>query len=71
MTMTRPELARHMNTTPKEISDIETGKKEPTAHYVTLVTGLLGLNLEDVEISLSVPTDPYKLTRISQPKYGS
>jgi transcriptional regulator with XRE-family HTH domain len=71
MTMTRPELARHLNTTPKEISDIETGKKEPSAHYITLVAGVLGLDLEEVEISLSTPNGHYQLTRITQPKYGS
>lgn len=71
LTMTRPELARHVNTTPRDISDIELGKKPVPALYASLVTGILGLDPVDVEMALSTPDSPYRLTRITQPKYGS
>jgi DNA-binding XRE family transcriptional regulator len=71
MTMTRPELAKLVGTSPKDISDIETGRKEPSAHYVSLVSGILGLDVEEVEIALSSTAGSYRLTRTSQPKYGA
>ena len=70
MTMTRPELARLVDTSPKDISDIETGKKAVPAHYVALVTGILGLDTLDVELALGACDSNYKLVRIQQPKYG-
>jgi transcriptional regulator with XRE-family HTH domain len=71
LTMTRPELAKMVGTSPKDISDIETGKKPEPAHYVALVTGILGLDTFDVELALSGTDSQYKLTRIAQPKYGA
>ena len=70
MTMTRPEMAKLVNTSPRDISLIESGQKIPPAHYVVLVMGILGLDLEDVEAALAVQDPTYKLTRTSQPRYG-
>jgi DNA-binding XRE family transcriptional regulator len=71
MTMTKPELAKLLKTSSKEISDIETGKKEPSGHYVVLIAQILGLDMADVEITLAVSNSPYQLGRIAQSKYGS
>lgn len=71
MTMTRPELARYVSTTPRDISDIETGKKTPPANYVKLVTEILGLDPEDVFVTLSKQYPEYELSRIAQPRYGA
>lgn len=71
MTMTRPELAKLINTTPKDISDIETGKKEPSGLYVSLVAGILGLDLQELEMSLSTADSQYRFTRVTQSNYGA
>ncbi|WP_143748330.1 helix-turn-helix domain-containing protein [Mesorhizobium carmichaelinearum] len=70
MTMTRPEMAKLVNTSPRDISLIETGQKTPPAHYVVLVMGILGLDLEEVEAALAAQDPTYKLTRVPQPRYG-
>jgi transcriptional regulator with XRE-family HTH domain len=71
LTMTKPELAKQLGTTAKEISDIESGQKEPSHGYVRLVTGLLGLNIEEVEAALADSVSSYRRVPTSQPKYGS
>jgi transcriptional regulator with XRE-family HTH domain len=71
MTMTRPELAKLVNCSPAQISRIESGQIEPPAHYVVLVTQILGLDLAEVEATLATPESPFRLTRITQPRYGS
>ena len=71
MTMTKRELAKMIGTSPLEVSRIERGEKEPSAHYVVLVMGILGLDQLEVEAALSTPESPYKLTRIAQPQYGA
>lgn len=71
LTMTRPELAKLVNTTAKDISDIETDKKPEPAHYVALVSGILGLDALDVEMSLSASDAQYRLNRVTQSNYGA
>lgn len=68
--MTKPELAKQIKTSPRDVSDIELGKKTPSGHYVLLVTRILGLDTEEVEISLERSGSEYQITRISPPKYG-
>ncbi|TIM09613.1 helix-turn-helix domain-containing protein [Mesorhizobium muleiense] len=71
MTMTRPELAKLVGTSPLDISRIERGEKTPSAHYVILVMDILGLDRTEVEIALSMQDPTYKLTRVSQSRYGA
>ena len=71
MTMTRPEMAKLLGAEVKQVSDIETGKITPTAHYVSLVTMVLGLSVDEVEISLNLDGSPFKLSRANQPRYGA
>lgn len=70
MTMTRPEMAKLVNTSPRDISAMECGQKIPPAHYVVLVMGILGLDLDEVEAALAIQDPTYKLSRTSQPRYG-
>ncbi|MES0136545.1 helix-turn-helix domain-containing protein [Mesorhizobium sp. M0016] len=70
MTMTRPEMAKLVNTSPRDISLMESGQKIPPAHYVVLAMGVLGLDLEEVEAALAAQDPTYRLTRVSQPRYG-
>ena len=71
LTMTKPELAKQLGTTAKDISDIESGQKEPSRRYVSLVTGLLCLDIDQVEVALAGNTSAYRRIPTSQPKYGS
>lgn len=71
MTMTRPELAKLVNCSPSMISAIEDGTMPPPAHYVVLVTQILGLDLAEVESTLATRDSPFRLTRTTQPRYGS
>ncbi|WP_210239055.1 helix-turn-helix transcriptional regulator [Mesorhizobium sp. 8] len=71
MTMTRPELAKLVGTTPLDIARIERGEKEPSAHYVLLVISILSLDKDDVEVALAAQYPAYRLTRVTQPRYGS
>ncbi len=71
MAMTRFELAKLVNTSPTDISDIELGKKEPPATYVKLVIEILGMDPDEVYMTLEESSSTYRLMRIAQPKYGS
>lgn len=70
MLMTKPELAKKVGASPRDISDIECGKKLPPAHYVLLVTQILALDTEEVEIALHQCGSEYQHTRVTQPRYG-
>ena len=69
--MTLPEMAKLVGTSPLDVSRIERGEKPAPAHYVLLVMELLGLNKADVEMALAAQDSTYKLTRVTQPRYGS
>ena len=71
LTMTRPELAKLVGTTPTDISLIERGEKEPPAHYVLLIIEVLRLEQAEVEFALAAQGSTYRLTRVTQPRYGS
>lgn len=71
MTMTRPELAKLVGTSPLDISRIERGEKSPPAHYVLLVMDILELDKTEVELALAEQDPTYKITRVTQPRYGA
>ena len=52
-TMTRPEMAKLLGRTAKEVNDIEIGRKFPPDDYVKAVTGLLALDSMLVAKALS------------------